>query len=1092
MDPSTCEPEELRIALVMNGGVSLAVWIGGATCEFARLVAAGQAQADDIRSSRSNPYAALLDLVKVEPRIDVIAGTSAGGVNGAYLALSLAKLSGDRLARQMDSLRELWIADGAIDDLLRDPAIPKVPSLLDGDGYYYEKLRDAFAAIDDGARKLSDPSDVPIELILTSTLLKGQAQNLADDFGSSLADVSHRAHFHFSRAATAKGAARQDHFESRLIADQLAVAARSTSSFPGAFEPSFCPIRDQPDPEAGDAGMHDCGRPYMDGIASFEKSRFLIDGGVLDNKPLDVALDCIVRLRASRPARRVLAYVVPDPGQVPSADHADAPSDMPGFFPVLLSSALEIPSVQSVSNEVRQLRDHNETVRRMRRARSLATRYIEPADLDGIARSFFDAYRDARAERALDDIIDGLNQGLSKHPGRRALGKAGRKSWLRAKIYQYRDDIDWIPNRFPLDQALGQILDGWDWGSRPLEHLARLAYDLLVRIETIGRETIFGEQPEGQAHRDWSTISTILANVRAIRSAEADFWQQRETIDELVRHLDEGDALSLERADDGGWFLALLNRWRQVQRPREAAIAARIAEFVLGLGLAWRHDLRRHVGREDPASAERDLKRLLGYFVRDDERAADRDARSRVLGRLLTFSIVEHTLAQDQDLAEEEIEFIQISGDDDELIGGRLKAADKLNGTQLAHFGGFYKSSWRANDWQWGRRDAVPRILRLLLDPKRLETVARRADRNAPVAWLMKRIEAIVMGFASLVGASGDDVPMLQQLWADHRMAVSRELGFVASHDPILPESLPVLTSLLSQCFEIDILRREIPTVANQILFDKDAKMRIGRAAQQVSSYCRNLRPGEYPPADTVRSLVVRRDPVLGSETWRQEVGTDQATYIVAKAVAVGVATLRGEKGSEALLGKLVAALRVPSLVFYGIARNLLLASSTAVAVNTALTIAAIAILIMKIFAKMSIPTPLVAASVAVLIAMLATLMMSKWRWWLRYPLGGLAGAGLSAGAWYLHHRFGSVLSTRTGKLALGEGAIIGGAILWKAVGYGARIRAWRQRRRRLKESRQARANAATGILSRAFARLTGWMRHPRPQGDSTSDGSSA
>ena len=42
--------EELRIAVVMNGGVSLAVWIGGVTLEIGRVVA-GESAYGEIQAS---------------------------------------------------------------------------------------------------------------------------------------------------------------------------------------------------------------------------------------------------------------------------------------------------------------------------------------------------------------------------------------------------------------------------------------------------------------------------------------------------------------------------------------------------------------------------------------------------------------------------------------------------------------------------------------------------------------------------------------------------------------------------------------------------------------------------------------------------------------------------------------------------------------------------------------------------------------------------------------------------------------------------------------------------------------------------------
>ncbi len=99
----TSHYEELRLALVLNGGVSLAVWIGGVCQEINRLV------------SREGVYKTLLDLTETDVRADVICGTSAGSINGALLATSLVH------GRSLQPLRDLWIDRASFGALLRDP-----------------------------------------------------------------------------------------------------------------------------------------------------------------------------------------------------------------------------------------------------------------------------------------------------------------------------------------------------------------------------------------------------------------------------------------------------------------------------------------------------------------------------------------------------------------------------------------------------------------------------------------------------------------------------------------------------------------------------------------------------------------------------------------------------------------------------------------------------------------------------------------------------------------------------------------------------------------------------------------------------------
>jgi predicted acylesterase/phospholipase RssA len=110
--------QDIRLAVVMNGGVSLAVWIGGVTQELHRLATA--------RSATGRAYLPLLDLLQATVRVDVIAGTSAGGINGAFLALGLAR------GTDIGVMRDLWRYQGAVDKLLRDPLEKDPPSLLKG------------------------------------------------------------------------------------------------------------------------------------------------------------------------------------------------------------------------------------------------------------------------------------------------------------------------------------------------------------------------------------------------------------------------------------------------------------------------------------------------------------------------------------------------------------------------------------------------------------------------------------------------------------------------------------------------------------------------------------------------------------------------------------------------------------------------------------------------------------------------------------------------------------------------------------------------------------------------------------------------
>jgi patatin-related protein len=118
---------EVRIALVCYGGVSLAIYMHGVTRELHRLVTASsrfeKEQNPFEPSSSEHVYWELLhelaanDGVRTRVVVDVISGTSAGGINGVFLAKAVAHDLSQR------SLRDLWFDEADIGKLLAGPRL---------------------------------------------------------------------------------------------------------------------------------------------------------------------------------------------------------------------------------------------------------------------------------------------------------------------------------------------------------------------------------------------------------------------------------------------------------------------------------------------------------------------------------------------------------------------------------------------------------------------------------------------------------------------------------------------------------------------------------------------------------------------------------------------------------------------------------------------------------------------------------------------------------------------------------------------------------------------------------------------------------
>lgn len=121
--------KELRLALVCYGGISLAIYMHGITKEIWHLARASRdfhdgIAKDDPHGSSRTVYRDLIADIEAETgtrlRIlpDIIAGASAGGINGIFLAQAI------ETGQSLDPLTALWMEYADIDRLLDPDARP--------------------------------------------------------------------------------------------------------------------------------------------------------------------------------------------------------------------------------------------------------------------------------------------------------------------------------------------------------------------------------------------------------------------------------------------------------------------------------------------------------------------------------------------------------------------------------------------------------------------------------------------------------------------------------------------------------------------------------------------------------------------------------------------------------------------------------------------------------------------------------------------------------------------------------------------------------------------------------------------------------
>jgi hypothetical protein len=254
---------------------------------------------------------------------------------------------------------------------------------------------------------------------------------------------------------------------------------------------------------------------------------------------------------------------------------------------------------------------------------------------------------------------------------------------------------------------------------------------------------------------------------------------------------------------------------------------------------------------------------------------------------------------------EQRVELVQISADSRTLLDPRrTTAADKLTGMQLAHFGAFYKASWRASDWAWGRIDGAGWLVHLLLDPRRIRTVTERElpegrSGESKASWFLEELCATVLELPT--------IPAGQEPTDE----VRAELESVFSQDP-LPASLPLTALWLAQMWQRWIAAAELPTVAQQM---DETSSRPHRWAGEVDAA---VRAGEASQAGTseVFGDLLARCPVP-DETFASELEEPLFRKTIAKAIGVVGAMLDGVPRVFPFLGSILTTVRTLTLAVH-------------------------------------------------------------------------------------------------------------------------------------------------------------------------------
>lgn len=399
--PHFAPTQEVRFAVVMYGGSSLAIYMNGVTQELLHLVratapsqplSAGPTMVEplDPGAGTERVYRKLGQLLSYDAPppleapapeddvttrfvVDIISGSSAGGINGVFLAKALANDQG------IEQLKRLWVDEGDFAKLLNDGRVHdteglpvrKPPESLMSGYRMYRKLLDAFDGMDEVTPAAESRLVEELDLAVTTTDLRGLPLPIKL-YDSVIMERRYRNVFNLKYRTT--GATGREQNDFRDANPGLAFAARCTSSFPLVFEPMVLDDIDpvlagrpggRYDPAEVGAGVADrwddvyfpdysrAGDPY--------RHRSFGDGGDIDNKPFSYAIDNLSVRRSTVPVNRKLLYVEPDPGR-----YQPEPAVVARVDPITSGvKAASLPRAETIREDLDRVREHNAAARRV-------------------------------------------------------------------------------------------------------------------------------------------------------------------------------------------------------------------------------------------------------------------------------------------------------------------------------------------------------------------------------------------------------------------------------------------------------------------------------------------------------------------------------------------------------------------------------------------------------------------------------------------------------------------------------------------------------------------------------------------------------
>jgi patatin-related protein len=907
--------QEFRFATTMTGGVSLAIWMAGVAREINLL-----AQASEWRrrvgeeppsvnttlfgapAASLNLYTALIELLDVVVDVDILSGTSAGGINAALLAWSRVRGS------DLGGLREVWLNLGSLIDLIRDPKDKTTPSLLYGDEHMFDQLADQIPKLPKGPFPPRSQTERPATtLYVTTTLLNGETSRFTDSYGTLVQDVDRRGLFTFHE----KQLAQDD------TVNALALAARSSASFPLAFEPSFVPfLKGTEETQGSNKTLRIPARPPMAQFANITRPHWVADGGLLDNQPIDVLLQSIFDRPAQKAVRRVLLFVVPSAGPAPDLikqpplDNVNEPL---GLIEGLLKDLAAV-TTQSIAADLRAIRAHQDRMEARTEAKVRLAQFAAQLGNERLLSSgLLEDYRSREATKHAQALTSALLRQLGTWPAASSgVVESIPQAW--ESELATGGDAERICRREIRESILGRWPLALPQNPAEFAGYGRFAHDLAKGCALAVVQAAY-------------QVAVARAAYQLDDSASAQ--GQIIALAQLTASI-HGAAPSLDPIDLGALVYTVCTD-QEVRENALGSAASTLANRYLdsppalsseadweGLGGALANGLGMLSGlvpEGSPTFGNEDGVAVGQLQIYLDYLGTQNDSQM-IAAKLFDLAVTQRAMLPAEADIEQSVELVQVSADTRNLLAPDWQTAEKkLTAMQLHHFGAFYKRSWRANDWMWGRLDGAGWLVHVLLDPRRVRWIVQtRAEQGVTGSrWFLNQLKNIG---APEFPKDGFPMPAVDGKKTQNlaQATLETELGFLDNPAEPVPSSIPLTALWLAQTWQQRILDEELEGLAKAVIEPQqgtepdwsppDAKAwaaRVRDSKRMINEANQNA----GATATAYYSLL--NDNPVASETF----DTDKPSPLMAKTITKAAATAAAAVGS---VRQLPSALKAPMM----------------------------------------------------------------------------------------------------------------------------------------------------------------------------------